>query len=260
MRMGGISNSLGGTNSLGAIDTELIWGNINGVLANQTDLDDRFVALEGDQHTHSNKAILDATTESFTSSDKAMLGDGTMITNADLNTILDGGRYGVIGIGNTNTPKVGEFYMEVLNDGSRAMQIATYIDGSLYARVYTGSWSTWSQFTYDADAVNYDGVASGLAATEVQSAIDETVVRVADLESDSHVHANLTNLSSINQDLATTSTPTFANINLTGGFTFSGDVSMTGIPVYADDATAGVGGLIAGDVYTTATGELRIKV
>jgi len=35
--------------------------------------------------------------------------NGIMLTNTDLNTVFDGGRYGVISSGNTNTPKAGEF-------------------------------------------------------------------------------------------------------------------------------------------------------
>lgn len=35
---------------------------------------------------------------------------------------------------------------------------------------------------------------------------------------------------------------------------------ITGLPVFADDAAAGTGGLTAGSVYRTAAGELRIKI
>ena len=38
------------------------------------------------------------------------------------------------------------------------------------------------------------------------------------------------------------------------------DINFTGLPEFADDTAAGVGGLVAGDVYKTATGELRIKL
>ncbi len=38
------------------------------------------------------------------------------------------------------------------------------------------------------------------------------------------------------------------------------DINFTGLPIYANDAAAGTGGLVAGDVYKTATGELRIKL
>lgn len=37
-------------------------------------------------------------------------------------------------------------------------------------------------------------------------------------------------------------------------------LTLTGLPTYADNAAALAGGLIAGDVYKTATGELRIVV
>lgn len=37
-------------------------------------------------------------------------------------------------------------------------------------------------------------------------------------------------------------------------------LNLTGLSTYADDAAAGAGGLTSGDVYKTATGELRIKL
>lgn len=37
-------------------------------------------------------------------------------------------------------------------------------------------------------------------------------------------------------------------------------INFTGLPTYADDAAAAAGGLVAGDCYKTATGELRIKL
>ena len=38
------------------------------------------------------------------------------------------------------------------------------------------------------------------------------------------------------------------------------DINFTGLATYADDTAAGTGGLVAGDVYKTSTGELRIKL
>ena len=38
------------------------------------------------------------------------------------------------------------------------------------------------------------------------------------------------------------------------------DINFTGLATYADDSAAGTGGLAAGDVYKTSTGELRIKL
>jgi len=37
-------------------------------------------------------------------------------------------------------------------------------------------------------------------------------------------------------------------------------LNIPNLPTYADDAAAGTGGLVAGDVYKTSTGELRIKL
>ena len=45
------------------------------------------------------------------------------------------------------------------------------------------------------------------------------------------------------------------------GATFAyGTLNLTGIPTYADEAAAVTGGIATGDVYKTATGELRIKL
>lgn len=40
----------------------------------------------------------------------------------------------------------------------------------------------------------------------------------------------------------------------------SGRVQMPLLPTCADDTAAGAGGLLAGDLYKTAAGDLRIKV
>lgn len=38
------------------------------------------------------------------------------------------------------------------------------------------------------------------------------------------------------------------------------DINFTGLPVFADEAAATTGGLETGDLYRTATGEIRIKL
>lgn len=47
--------------------------------------------------------------------------------------------------------------------------------------------------------------------------------------------------------------------NGSGTLSWSSPTNLT-VPTYADDAAAGTGGLVAGDIYKTATGELRIKL
>lgn len=37
-------------------------------------------------------------------------------------------------------------------------------------------------------------------------------------------------------------------------------LKLNTLPTYADDASAGAGGLTAGQLYKTATGELRVKL
>lgn len=44
------------------------------------------------------------------------------------------------------------------------------------------------------------------------------------------------------------------------GDTKADTINLTSLPTYADDTAAGSGGLVQGDVYQTATGELRIKL
>lgn len=58
---------------------------------------------------------------------------------------------------------------------------------------------------------------------------------------------------------------TFRVTELTAGLTVlfirqNGVVNITSLPIYADDAAAVTGGLFPGDIYKTATGELRIVV
>lgn len=65
-------------------------------------------------------------------------------------------------------------------------------------------------------------------------------------------------------NLSGTDSPTEA-VDVVGGGKFTGKVTaatlkLTGLPVYANEAAAIVGGLTTGDVYQTSTGELRIKL
>ncbi len=58
-----------------------------------------------------------------------------------------------------------------------------------------------------------------------------------------------------------TGVPIFFNgINVGGTLTASGLPKLTGLSTFADNAAALGGGLVANDVYKTATGELRIVV
>lgn len=52
----------------------------------------------------------------------------------------------------------------------------------------------------------------------------------------------------VDQSLDTTDSPTFVTLILSA------------LPTYADEAAAGVGGLSAGALYKTATGEVRVKL
>jgi len=49
-------------------------------------------------------------------------------------------------------------------------------------------------------------------------------------------------------------------LDVIGDTKLSGQLNLVGLSTYADDSAAGTGGLVAGDVYKTSTGELRIKL
>lgn len=51
-----------------------------------------------------------------------------------------------------------------------------------------------------------------------------------------------------------------ASIDGNGKLTVADIINAPNLPEYADDASAGSGGLVTGDVYRTVTGELRIKL
>lgn len=108
---------------------------------------------------------------------------GTMLSSTDINTVLTGGRYGCIGALNTNTPKAGEFYLEVLYDGTRTMQMAVYLDGTMYTRYYASAvWSAWVSHDHagvyePADATILKSSAIGVSV----EAYDATILKSADI-------------------------------------------------------------------------------
>lgn len=70
----------------------------------------------------------------------------------------------------------------------------------------------------------------------------------------------------INYNVGTSSSRLSNVVSVDGTQTISGaktlsnaSLTLSGIPTYADDAAADAGGLTEGEVYQTATGELRIK-
>ena len=49
------------------------------------------------------------------------------------------------------------------------------------------------------------------------------------------------------------------NLSVTANLTATGTISFSNISTYADDAAAGTGGLVSGDVYKKSDGTLMIK-
>jgi len=95
-------------------------------------------------------------------------------------------------------------------------------------------------------------IISGGASTSVTSAGSTTVTGTATLSA-----GTANNSISFNEstDIATlkTSATTRMTVSATGIFNLT-------LPTYADDVAAGLGGLVTGDLYKTATGEVRIKI
>ena len=58
----------------------------------------------------------------------------------------------------------------------------------------------------------------------------------------------------------TTATYDLGTSSLRWGTLYTANLSATGLPVYANDAAAGAGGLVQGRIYQTATGEVRVKL
>ena len=69
--------------------------------------------------------------------------DWVMLTDTDCDTVTTWGRYWMIWTP-VNWPQAWEFYLEVLSDWTRIMQIATYLDNTVWTRYYNWTvWSTW---------------------------------------------------------------------------------------------------------------------
>ena len=69
--------------------------------------------------------------------------DWVMLTDTDCDTVTTWGRYWMLWTP-VNWPQAWEFFLEVLSDWTRIMQIATYLDNTVWTRYYNWTvWSTW---------------------------------------------------------------------------------------------------------------------
>lgn len=178
----------------------------------------------------------------LTADERAKIGNGKMLSSTDLNTITTGGRYGVIGALNTNTPKAGEFALEVYNDGSRVFQIATYTDNSIHSRVYNGSWGAWSTQTA-ANISDFD--------TEVSNNTDVTANTSA-----RHTHSNQTTLDNITAAYTTAEASKLAGIEAGADVTDATNVSAAGASIISSGAGAPSSTPTkVGDIYIDTTGD-----
>lgn len=122
------------------------------------------------RHTHSNKTTLDwinqslaswanptFNTTNFTSTTNknlitdtqlAKIENWVMLTDTNTDTVTTWGRYWMIWTP-TNWPVAWEFYLEVLTDWTRIMQVATmWTTWEVYVRIYNwSSWMSWNIYT-----------------------------------------------------------------------------------------------------------------
>ena len=68
-----------------------------------------------------------------------------MLTDTDCDTVTTWGRYWMIWTP-VNWPQAWEFYLEVLSDWTRIMQVATYLDNTVWTRYY--NWTVWSSWVF----------------------------------------------------------------------------------------------------------------
>jgi hypothetical protein len=99
-------------------------------------------------------------------------------------------------------------------------------------------------------AGNYGG---GVAFSRVGSSRRAAAVAAKQITSD----AKQVGLSFFVQNTGTTSTEVVTERMV---LKHTGVLNLNNLPTYADEAAAGAGGLVQGDMYKTATGELRIKL
>jgi hypothetical protein len=97
---------------------------------------------------------------------------------------------------------------------------------------------------------NYGG---GVAFSRVGSSRRAAAVAAKQITSD----AKQVGLSFFVQNTGTTSTEVVTERMV---LKHTGVLNLNNLPTYADEAAAGAGGLVQGDMYKTATGELRIKL
>jgi len=138
------------------------WAEVNNISdVNAIDLTDWW---ETNLHIHDDRYYTETETDnllnwkqnSLTNNQLASIGNGIMLTNTDLNTITNWWRYWVIWAWNTNIPKLWEFALEVLSDWIRIMQIATYLDTTIYTRYYNWtSWFSWIPFSTNYSFSNF---------------------------------------------------------------------------------------------------------
>ena len=132
---------------------------------------------------------------------------------------------------------------------------ATTLNGNLIANGNIISYGT-----------NIHNGATTLADTTVDGTLDvtgaTTLSSTLDVTGNATIGGQLlvTGLLQVGSFTMTTVPIFFNGINVGGTLTASGLPKLTGLSTFADNAAALGGGLVADDVYKTATGELRIVV
>ncbi|MBL6663786.1 MAG: hypothetical protein ISP71_06765 [Flavobacteriales bacterium] len=135
--------------------------------------------------------------------------------------------------------------------------VHVYTSGTIAAASGPSAWTTADVPNVVADEVRY------IFPDGVNTSNGDAVFNACEFEIEGQAYSETTdalfygNAASGFVGIGTTTPTERLDVN---GTVKASELNLTNLPVYADDAAAGTGGLSAGDVYRTTTGELRIKL
>lgn len=179
----------------------------------------------------------------------------------------------------------GNIFIGTVSDPTYGRRFTTNGNGRSYEAVYSATGSAGivsrrSRGTVDAPAavssgdalhsIGYTGwdgsawVRGALFRAQAEGVISSGVVPASFIWTTRNLAGTEADRLAINSEGTfyplTTATYDLGTPSLRWGTLYTADLSATGLPVYANDAAAGAGGLVQGRIYQTATGEVRVKL